>query len=116
MKDVTITERLSRRGDVSFIDISLTKDMDGLATLQGSRIIMTGKPFICIMEGNPKFGDQLQFSMYNEIGTSRVEKCDNIGGEKWERIEINVSLRDGIRMIQELNRVLILKGLVPLKD
>lgn len=102
-------ERVTRNGDVSFNTVSHKDTAVGLATIKNERIILRGLVRMHVMRGNPKFGDEMQFSILAPKGSAVIERRDTISAEKWETIEICIPLQQGIELLKAFNTMLITK-------
>jgi len=76
------------------------KNAEGSITFGGQKAILNGKPAIELMENSYKYGDQVQFTIYNRAGETKIHPRVSYA-DKFDRIEIFMDRKEFMEMIKE---------------
>jgi len=95
-----IKTRKYTRNDVNFITVESTDEVESALTTDGNKFVLKGIPAIQIMDNSYKYGDQIQITVYNKIG-SVIEQPRIPYAKNYDRIEIFINRETFRNLIRE---------------
>ena len=94
-----VTKKEYRRNEVDYQTIESDISVDAALTTGKTKSVLRGTPAIQIMGNSYKYGGQIQITVYNKIGSTRVE--ERVGyADKYDRVEIFINKEEFIEMVR----------------
>lgn len=94
-----VTTKEYTRNEVNFQTIESDLQVDAAMTAGKTKSVLNGTPAIQIMRNSYKYGDQVQITVYNKIGSTIVK--DRVSyADKYDRVEIFIDKVEFIEMVR----------------
>lgn len=95
-----ITKKQHTRNDVGYEIIESSDPVECALTVGEDKYVLNGKPAIETMSNSYKYGDQVQLTVFNKIG-STVKKGRVAYATKYDRMEIFFDRKQFIELVSE---------------
>lgn len=104
-----VSKKEYTRNDVDYKTIESDLPVDAALTTGRTKSVLNGVPAIQIMGNSYKYGEQVQITVYNKIGSTKIK--ERVGyADKYDRMEIFIKKDEFIEMIRAFADIINQEG------